>query len=58
MAMNHDSYPDSYIRAILKSVKTVALVGTALGVKRLPSGGILKALGVVLVIAGLKLILT
>ena len=35
-----------------------ALVGTALGVKRLPSGGILKALGVVLVIAGLKLILT
>ena len=34
------------------------LVGTALGVKRLPSGGILKALGVVLVIAGLKLILT
>jgi len=35
-----------------------ALVGTALGVRRLPSGGILKALGVVLVIAGLKLILT
>jgi uncharacterized membrane protein YfcA len=35
-----------------------ALVGTALGVKRLPSGMILKALGVVLVIAGLKLIFT
>ena len=33
-----------------------ALVGTALGVKRLPSGIILKALGVVLAIAGLKLI--
>ena len=35
-----------------------ALVGTALGVKRLPSGMILKALGAVLVIAGLKLIFT
>ena len=35
-----------------------ALVGTALGVKRLPGGMILKALGVVLVIAGLKLIFT
>jgi uncharacterized membrane protein YfcA len=35
-----------------------ALVGTALGVKRLPSGMILKALGVVLVIAGGKLIFT
>ena len=35
-----------------------ALVGTALGVKRLPSGTILKALGVVLMIAGLKLIFT
>jgi uncharacterized protein len=33
-----------------------ALVGTALGVKRLPSGIIMKALGVVLAIAGLKLI--
>jgi uncharacterized protein len=33
-----------------------ALVGTALGVKRLPSGIILKALGLVLAIAGLKLI--
>jgi uncharacterized membrane protein YfcA len=35
-----------------------ALVGTALGVKRLPGGMILKALGAVLVIAGLKLIFT
>jgi uncharacterized membrane protein YfcA len=42
----------------LAAVMAGALVGTALGVKRLPSGGILKALGVVLVIAGLKLILT
>ena len=32
-----------------------ALVGTTLGVKRLPSGVILKALGLVLVSAGLKL---
>ena len=26
-AMNHDSYPDSYIRGILNSVKTIAMVG-------------------------------
>ena len=25
--MNHDSYPDSYIRGILKTVKTIAMVG-------------------------------
>ena len=25
--MNHDSYPDSYIRGILNSVKTIAMVG-------------------------------
>ena len=25
--MNHDSYPDSYIRAILNTVKTIAMVG-------------------------------
>lgn len=35
-----------------------ALLGTALGVKRLPGAMILKALGIVLMIAGLKLILT
>jgi uncharacterized membrane protein YfcA len=35
-----------------------ALFGTTLGVKRLPAPMILKALGVVLAIAGLKLILT
>ena len=27
--MNHDSYPDEYIRGILKSVKTIALVGAS-----------------------------
>src|SRR5215218_10240987 len=27
--MNHDSYPDQYIRDIMKSVKTVALVGAS-----------------------------
>ena len=26
-AMNHDNYPDSYIRGILNSVKTIAMVG-------------------------------
>ncbi|HET9415103.1 MAG TPA: CoA-binding protein, partial [Pseudolabrys sp.] len=25
--MNHDSYPDSYIRGILNAVKTIAMVG-------------------------------
>jgi hypothetical protein len=27
--MNHDSYPDSYIREILNSVKTIAMVGAS-----------------------------
>jgi uncharacterized protein len=27
--MNHDAYPDSYIRGILKSVKTIAMVGAS-----------------------------
>ena len=27
--MNHDSYPDDYIRGILKGVKTIALVGAS-----------------------------
>ena len=26
-AMNHDSYPDNYIRGVLNSVKTIAMVG-------------------------------
>ena len=28
-AMNHDSYPDSYIRGILNSVKSIAMVGAS-----------------------------
>src|SRR6202166_4877009 len=28
-AMNHDSYPDSYIRGILNTVKTIAMVGAS-----------------------------
>jgi uncharacterized protein len=28
--MNHDSYPDSYIRGILNSVKTIAMVGASI----------------------------
>ena len=43
MPMNHDSYPDSYIRAILKSVKTVALVGASHKPER-PSWIVLKYL--------------
>jgi hypothetical protein len=27
--MNHDSYPDDYVRSILKGVKTIALVGAS-----------------------------
>lgn len=27
--MNHDTYPDSYIRGILTSVKTIAVVGAS-----------------------------
>jgi uncharacterized protein len=29
IAMNHDSYPDSYIRGILNTVKTIAMVGAS-----------------------------
>ena len=28
-AMNHDSYPDSYIRGVLNTVKTIAMVGAS-----------------------------
>src|SRR5437016_14347601 len=27
--MNHDSYPDSYIRGILNTVKTIAMIGAS-----------------------------
>ena len=27
--MNHDAYPDSYIRGILNTVKTIAMVGVS-----------------------------
>src|SRR5208283_2601772 len=29
LAMNHDSYPDSYIRGILNTVKSIAMVGAS-----------------------------
>jgi predicted CoA-binding protein len=29
LAMNHDNYPDSYIRGILNTVKTIAMVGAS-----------------------------
>ncbi len=32
--MNHDSYPDSYIRSILDSVKTIAMVGASANTSR------------------------
>ncbi|HEX8166593.1 MAG TPA: CoA-binding protein [Beijerinckiaceae bacterium] len=41
--MNHDAYPDQYIRDILKSVKTVALVGASHKPER-PSFIVLKYL--------------
>ncbi len=28
-AMNHDAYPDNYIRGILNSVKSIAMVGAS-----------------------------
>lgn len=41
--MNHDSYPDDYIRSILKEVKTVAIVGASANDAR-PSYFVLKYL--------------
>ena len=32
--MNHDSYPDSYIRGILNTVKTIAMVGVSANTSR------------------------
>jgi uncharacterized protein len=41
--MNHDSYPDDYIRGILRSVKTIAMVGASANEVR-PSFFVLKYL--------------
>lgn len=41
--MNHDSYPDSYIRAILDEVRTIAMVGASANTVR-PSYFVLKYL--------------
>jgi predicted CoA-binding protein len=41
--MNHDSYPDDYIRAVLQSVKTIAVVGASANAAR-PSYFIFKYL--------------
>ena len=41
--MNHDSYPDAYIRAILSTVKTIAMVGASANSAR-PSFLVLKYL--------------
>ncbi|MBV8474346.1 MAG: CoA-binding protein [Hyphomicrobiales bacterium] len=41
--MNHDSYPDAYIRGILQSVKRIAMVGASANTAR-PSYFVLKYL--------------
>lgn len=41
--MNHDSYPEGYIRSILTSVRTVAIVGASNNISR-PSFFVLKYL--------------
>jgi uncharacterized protein len=41
--MNHDSYPDSYIRGILNTVKTIAMVGASINEVR-PSYFVFKYL--------------
>ncbi len=41
--MNHDRYPDAYIRSILESVKTIAMVGASANSAR-PSFFVLKYL--------------
>ena len=42
--MNHDTYPDGYIRGILNTVKTIAMVGVSANVSR-PSYFAFKYLG-------------
>ena len=41
--MNHDSYPDAYLRDILTSVKTIAIVGASPRPHR-PSHGVMRFL--------------
>lgn len=43
LIMNHDKYDDSYIRGILNSVKTIAVVGASPGDNR-PSMFVVKYL--------------
>ena len=40
---NHDNYPDSYIRDILRSVSNIAMVGASINWKR-PSNFVMKYL--------------
>ena len=40
---NHDNYPDSYIRDILRSVRNIAMVGASINWKR-PSNFVMKYL--------------
>jgi uncharacterized protein len=42
-AMNHDSYPEAYVRSILREVKTIAMVGASANQAR-PSYFVLKYL--------------
>ena len=41
--MNHDSYPDDYLRDILTSAKTIAVVGASPRSQR-PSHGVMRYL--------------
>ena len=43
LIINHDSYPDSYIRDILRSVRNIAMVGASINWKR-PSNFVMKYL--------------
>jgi predicted CoA-binding protein len=41
--MNHDDYPDTYLRDILKSTRTIAVVGASPRPNR-PSHGVMRFL--------------
>ena len=43
LIINHDNYPDSYIRDILRSVRNIAMVGASINWKR-PSNFVMKYL--------------